>query len=175
MPELPVAIGRTQMMLVASAAEERAEMLRATHHLAFPGVRDFSDRELQALANQMQLFHAPMGTVLFEEGAREPWMGIVGGGHIEIRKADRTGTEYLLATLGIGKVLGEMSLVDGVARSARAVVLTDARLLVLTKADFEHLLSTAPGLGVKLLLALARLLSNRLRATSGRLVDSLSS
>jgi CRP-like cAMP-binding protein len=175
MLESQTAIGRTRMTLVASAVEERAGILKMTHHLAFPGVRDFSDRELRALADQMELYQAAAGAVVFEEGSREAWMGIVAGGHVEIGKEDRSGSDCLLATLGVGKVLGEMALVDAVARSARAVALTDARILVLTKQEFERLLVTSPSLGVKLLLALARLMSRRLRLTSGRLVESLSS
>jgi len=175
MPESQATIGGSRMTLLASALEERAEILKTTHHLAFPGVQDFSDRELRALAEQMELYQASAGAVIFEEGSREAWMGIVARGHVEIGKTDRSGSDCLLATLGVGKVLGEMALVDAVARSARAVALTDARILVLTKREFERLLVTSPSLGVKLLLALARLMSRRLRLTSGRLVESLSS
>ncbi len=175
MLESHAAVGRTRMTLLASAVEERSGILKMTHHLAFPGVRDFSDRELRAMADPMGLYQAAAGAVIFEEGSREAWMGIVAGGHVDIRKADRSGSDCLLATLGVGKVMGEMALVDTVARSARAVALTDARILVLTKPEFERLLVTSPSLGVKLLLALARLMSSRLRLTSGRLVDSLSS
>jgi CRP/FNR family cyclic AMP-dependent transcriptional regulator len=44
-------------------------------------------------------------------------------------------------------------------------------LLILTRENLDRLIKEAPGLAAKILLKLGKLLSQRLRITSGRLVD----
>src|SRR2546425_13319063 len=101
MLESHAAVGRTRMTLLASAVEER---------FAFPGVRDFSDRELRAMADPMGLYQAAAGAVIFEGGSREAWRGIVAGGHVDIRKAGPNGSDWFVAPLGVGKGMGEVAL-----------------------------------------------------------------
>ena len=66
-----------------------------------------------------------------------------------------------------------MSLIDGWPRSASAVAVEDSTMLVLTKDNFEHLLSDQPQLGSQILMKLAGLLSQRLRMTNWVLVECL--
>jgi len=166
-------LGVTEMVAVASSVEQRADFLHGRHRFASLRLPDFTGREIEALASYTELFRAGAATVIFEEGAREAYMAFLVSGEVEIRKSDAHGASHVLATLGSGKLLGEMSLVDSETRSASAVALRDSMLLVLTEAEFERLLDELPRLGAKLALALARLLSGRLRMTSGRLVDHL--
>lgn len=166
-------LGVTDMATVASSVAERARVLEA--HYRFPSLRldDFSPAEIEALARFTELCRAKAGGTIFKEGGPGAYMGFIASGEVEIRKDDGRGAERVLATFSEGKLLGEMALVDGERRSATAVAVTDTTLLVLTTSAFDQMLSETPRLGVKLAMSLARLLSARLRMTSGRLVDHL--
>ena len=75
--------------------------------------------------------------------------------------------------MGAGKTLGEMAVVDGEPRSATCVAKRECVLLLLTKDNFQCIVRQRPGLAVKLLVVIAKLLSQRLRQVSGVLVDYL--
>ena len=68
---------------------------------------------------------------------------------------------------------GELSLIDGEPRFASALAATYVTLLVLSKDKFVRLTKESPYLGVTLALKLAKLMSQRLRRTTGRLIDIL--
>jgi hypothetical protein len=71
-----------------------------------------------------------------------------------------------LATVGPGEVFGELSLVDGLPRSAGAVCSADSTLLMMAASDFHQLTSRHPAIGRTVLLNLCRTLSGRLRAAN---------
>ena len=60
-----------------------------------------------------------------------------------------------------------MSLIDEEPRSAAAVAAEDTLLLILTQESFAQILHTYHALGVKLLMKITRMVSQRLRSTSG--------
>jgi CRP-like cAMP-binding protein len=66
-----------------------------------------------------------------------------------------------------------MALIDGEPRSATCITAMPCKLVILTKENFLRILAEQPGLGVKIVMKIARLLSQRLRKTSGMLVDYL--
>ena len=68
-----------------------------------------------------------------------------------------------------------MSLIDEEPRSAAAVAAEDTLLLILTQESFAQILHTYHALGVKLLMKITRMVSQRLRSTSGMLTDALES
>jgi CRP/FNR family cyclic AMP-dependent transcriptional regulator len=76
---------------------------------------------------------------------------------IYVDKAD--GTEVILALLGPGDTVGEMSLVDSVGHSASVITMEKSTVLWLDRSSFHDCLETMPGLTNNML----RLLSGRLR------------
>jgi CRP-like cAMP-binding protein len=130
-------------------------------------------RDVELLARSMAAYRVPADAVLFREGDTERFMALVLGGEMRIVKADSAGRERVLAVVGPHRTLGEMALVDGWPRSASAVASKESRLLVLSQAGFERIADAYPKLWGTLLLKLARLMSQRLRQTSGVLVDHL--
>lgn len=68
-------------------------------------------------------------------------------------------TDVILAVLGHGEVVGEMSLVDSLGRSASVVALEDSTLLWIDRTAFWECLRTMPVLTFNL----ARILSRRVR------------
>ena len=90
-----------------------------------------------------------------------------------IIKAGAKRQDLPIATIGVGHTLGEMALIDGQARSAGAVAVEDLILLAITRADLDRLTLEHPKLAVKLVMKVAKLLSQRLRQTTSNLADRL--
>ncbi len=80
-------------------------------------------------------------------------------GTIKIFKQNLEGTEVILAILGPGDTVGEMSLVDSVGRSANIVTQEKSTLLWMDRTAFQTCLRTLPAVTYNLV----QILSNRLR------------
>ena len=135
--------------------------------------RELEWEQINSLVGYMGLYRALPGTTIFREGDRGEYLCVLTEGRLEMRKEDRSGTEKIVATLTSGKTMGEMAMVDGEPRSATAVVSEEATLVVLTRENFTLLSHEKPALAIKILFIIARMLSQRLRQTSGTLVDYL--
>lgn len=135
--------------------------------------RDFEWAQIETLSTYLQLYRAASGAVLFREGGRGDFMCVVLQGKLDIRKQDSQHVDKSVATVYAGRSLGEMVMVDNEARSASAVIVEPALLAVLTKEKFALICQDKPVLAMKLLQKIAQLLSQRLRHTSGILVDYL--
>ncbi|WP_447975238.1 MMPL family transporter [Nitrospira sp. Kam-Ns4a] len=98
------------------------------------------------------------------ETGTEFYMLVTGRVRVLARGAD--GTAQPLAILAPGQVFGEMGPLEGVPRSADVVALEPAEVLALDYADLERIRRRFPYTGAKLFLNLARVLSERLRATT---------
>jgi CRP-like cAMP-binding protein len=135
--------------------------------------RDFDWAQIQALSAYVQIYRAAPGTELFCEGERGDFMCVVLEGKLEVRKEDNAGVRKTVATVIAGRSLGEMAMVDGEPRSATAVVIESSVLALISSENFERMRHDKSALAGKLLLKIAQLLSQRLRQTSGILVDYL--
>jgi CRP/FNR family cyclic AMP-dependent transcriptional regulator len=71
--------------------------------------------------------------------------------------------------LGPGHLMGEMSLMDGAARSATCTASTEVRCAVLNRGALEAMIAEEPTTAAKLLSAVALRLSRRLREVDGKL------
>src|ERR1700674_2252543 len=80
-------------------------------------------------------------------------------GTVKIYVSRADGREVILAFLGPGDTVGEMSLVDSAGRSANVVTTEPTRLLWMDRATFQACVKTIPLLAQNLV----RLLSHRLR------------
>jgi phosphoserine phosphatase RsbU/P len=126
--------------------------------------------ELADMANSLRETCYPAGTVLFHEGDHGDRFYIVLEGYIAIVKALGSDDERLLGLRGAGEFVGEMSLLsqDGL-RTASVRVEEDARVLELTRADFDALLHRYPLLAYEML----RVLSIRLRESHDTAIRDL--
>lgn len=120
----------------------------------------------------VQAFLADPGLTLFEEGQAAGCLYAVVDGRIDLFKTV-SGMPRKIHSVRTGRSLGEMSLLDGLPYSATAVVAEPTRLLVMTRAAFSRLTSEQPAVALKLVAGLARLMSLRLRQTTGVLLDHL--
>ena len=97
----------------------------------------------------------PAGSVLFREGEHGEEMYVVQSGLIQILK--KIGSDMRpLATLGRGEFIGEMAILNAKPRSATAVVLENARCLVLDAATLEQMVANNAEIAVRLVKKLAR-------------------
>lgn len=149
--------------------DELCELLAACHLL-----EDMQWAEIKQVARYVQAYRAPAGTVLFEEGSDGSFLCLLLSGHVDIRKRDSAGRDKTVSRIGAGKTLGEMAVIDGERRSASCIAADPIQLAILTKSNFDRLAEDHPLLAYKITLKIARLLSQRLRLTSGQLVDYLS-
>jgi CRP-like cAMP-binding protein len=127
-----------------------------------PLFSELSRRHLDHIAREADEVKEKKGAVLTRQGGlgREFLLILEGAARVE-----RDGTA--IARLGPGDFFGEMSLIDGMPRSASVIAESPSVLLVIEARSFQKLLDTVPGLQRKLLATL----SARLRAADVRLAS----
>ncbi len=142
--------------------------------------RDLSDDEIGEVLNITQIRNFPGEAVIIEEGEMGDSMFVMLSGEVAITKRLIQGLakdvpqervmDRLKAEDGVYfeemTLFGEMTLLENEARSATVTARSECVLLEFHQKDFIDLIQRHPDLGVKLLLRLARGLSERLRKTS---------
>jgi CRP/FNR family transcriptional regulator, cyclic AMP receptor protein len=136
--------------------------------------KDFSWNQIVNLSGYFKAYRAIKGAELFHEGQREHSLGIIISGEIDIVKYDFQQKETVLARLRAGQTFGEMSLIDDEPRSATAVAVNDVTFLFITLDEFIRLGKEKAPLAFALLWKISRQISQRLRRTSGQLIEHLS-
>ncbi len=134
---------------------------------------DFERPEIGALATHLRCYRAPAGATLIREGSRGDFMVIVLDGQCEIVRNGADGLPRRLGLAGPGKLLGEMSMIDGEPRFASCIALEDTLIAVLDRDSLSRIIAGDPRLGIKILMELVLVLSQRLRSASGKLVEHL--
>lgn len=107
------------------------------------------------------------GQVLFIEGEAAEHLYVVVRGRLKVVATSSDGGELVLAVVGAGEPLGELSVLDGAERSADAVALEDVELCCVPAEAVRALLERSPGVA----LAVARELAGRLRRLTGSAAD----
>src|SRR5207248_10283812 len=130
----------------------------------------FSLGEVSTLAHFMDMYRAETGVEIIREGDGGDFMLMLIEGRVEVHKRDRWNTPQLLATVEAGRTLGEMSMIDGEARFATCVAAEPTLIAVLHRESLARIIVEQPLLGAKILMELVLMLSQRLRATSQRLL-----
>ena len=129
-------------------------------------------RELETLARYMSYAEFPKGETIFNEGDAGNHMLILIDGRISIYKAGESGA-HLLSYEGKGRIIGEMALLDRERRSASCIADQPCQVLTFGQDALDRLAREHPGVAYLFMQRLARLLSRRLRRTSGILAEHL--
>jgi signal transduction histidine kinase len=108
--------------------------------------------------------HHPANTVIFREGMPGDVLYIIWSGRVAVIKDLEGETPTLLAYGEAGEILGEISLLENGPHSASVVAVEDTRLLRLSRADLQRLISEQSPVGIEILGALGKIASTRLRA-----------
>ena len=129
----------------------------------------FERDELERLVARGHVIDFPAGATLFREGEPGGSFYVVLGGSVRILKAVVNVGEEAMAVAEAGDFFGEMALIDDLPRSATAEAREACRLFLLRKPDFLDLTHSDAALGCKLLWALCRAFSRRLRETTEKI------
>ena len=130
---------------------------------------DLAAAELDKLLSHARLEHYPAGRTIFMKGSPARSMMAVVAGHIKISALAQGGREVVLAIINAGDIFGEIALLDGGARTADAMALSDCDLLVIDRRDFIPFLERHSDLCMRLL----KLLCQRLRQTDDQIEAAL--
>ncbi len=101
--------------------------------------------ELRHLQETLKVRALPEGAVLFREGEVGDYFYVILEGELEIIKAQGTPEEHVIAVRNSGEFIGEISLLErNGLRTAGVVARSPARLLEMSRADFDGLLDRNP-------------------------------
>lgn len=128
---------------------------------------DLDDETYAAMRGAMMTTNVRRGEVLFREGEPGDRFWVIVSGKVKLGHAAADGRESLIAVLGPGEIVGELSVYDPGPRTAKATVLAPSTLLELDNTRFLALLREHPSLARQLLRSLAQ----RLRKTNSALAD----
>ncbi|MGJ3259551.1 MAG: cyclic nucleotide-binding domain-containing protein [Rhodospirillales bacterium] len=97
-------------------------------------VLEFKMEDATVTNQKIERREADDGEILFEEGDAASEAYLLLDGQVQVYRQSGNG-EIVLATLGRGDILGEMSLIDNQPRMASARVIGNAKLTVITQDD----------------------------------------
>jgi CRP/FNR family transcriptional regulator, cyclic AMP receptor protein len=127
-----------------------------------PWFADLEASELALLANRSDSRHYPEGSIVFHEGDRGDHLLVIVKGRLRVTLIDIDGDETILRELGPHDYLGELSLLDGLPRSASAVALETTELLRISRDPFLALIAKRPSIALKVM---SRIVADLRRAT----------
>jgi CRP-like cAMP-binding protein len=130
--------------------ETNARLLRDLPLLGKLGATD-----LQALASRAVVKRYRRGEAIVRQGDPGDSLHVVVEGVVRITSLSPSGEEFTFATMRPGESVGELSLLDGRARSANAIASEATRTLVIDRSDFLAWLLDHPAAAVTLLESLS--------------------
>jgi CRP-like cAMP-binding protein len=107
------------------------------------------------------MMRLPAGQVLFRASDSGDSCYRIDDGLLKVTIVSSSGAERILAFLGRGAIVGELSVIDGLPRSATVVVVRDAAMSCLCRTEFEAFAEKRP----ELCKSLVRVLAKRMRET----------
>ena len=140
----------------AEAKLQLAGKIPAFTYLAYP--------ELIKLMSISEIFKVNAGTTVCKEGDPGEEMMVILSGKLDVLIQGKK-----IAQLGVGQAVGEMSMIEGGARSATLVAAEATNLVAFARKELYGLLKEEPELCVKFLWGLMGEMNRRLRATSNQL------
>ena len=131
----------------------------------------FSASDLKIIEPYLKRASYPAGAVVFRENevGDEVLMVIRGTASAYLQTPN---TNIRLATFAPGTIFGELAILDEGVRSATVIADKELACRALTTSDFAALSATSPSVAIRLLAAIARELSGRLR-TANRTIHQL--
>ena len=148
--------------------EMRNAMIPKSQELSLDSVPLFAGLDARQRAWLRARLHQrayPAGTEVMLVGTPGELVYIIMSGTVKVFAPQPDGTDVIVAILGLGDPVGEMSLVDQVGHSASVITLEDSSLLWMSRNDFQDALSSMPQLSQNLL----RILSARLRYSTNHI------
>ena len=130
--------------------------------------------EREVLARHLDEVRVPAGQLVFQMNDPGGTLFVIREGSVEVFLTDATGERVVLETPGPGEVFGEVSFLDGGARTASVVVIEDLDALAVDRDDLSHLFRAHPEAGLDIIAAMGKRLRRSvelLRNTASRNVN----
>lgn len=138
------------------AHEKITEALKSTELFSH-----FNEDKLQRLAELGEFCEMHPDAVVFREGDVGDILYLILQGRVKVTTAADPDKVFVLAD---GDVMGEIGLLDGLARTATVITETPCQLFRLGRAQLQAFLDLEPGLAMTLM----RVMNRKLRGTLGR-------
>ena len=113
--------------------------------------RDVEPRVIKRSLEHFTRITIPAGDLIFDEYSRGRELYLLCSGRVRIKKYTKFGVESLLAVLPPGDFFGELSLIDGLPRSARADAMDECVVLTITAENFRELVAKNQQVALNLL------------------------
>lgn len=134
---------------------------------------DLSSMQIDTLVNYFKSYSMQPDSRVMDEGKTNDKFCLLCEGNVDVVKENSSGQQKILQSLNPGKIFGELSFFDGSPCSASIIAKSDIKILVLHKEDFTALSNESPNIALTIILNLFKKLSQRLRHTTGQLIDLL--
>ncbi|HEV7866372.1 MAG TPA: cyclic nucleotide-binding domain-containing protein [Chthoniobacteraceae bacterium] len=133
---------------------------------------DFHVEEIDSFVELCDVLQAKAGEVIVQQDAPGDCMYVLVKGQAKVVH-HKGGRNIELATLREGDFFGELALVDEGPRSADVTATEDCILLKITQGIISAVAGVYPTAAFKFLIAIGRIMVDRLRQSNQRYVDSL--
>ncbi len=133
--------------------------------------RDLHSEQLSKLAARLQQKTFPSGANVITAEERGDSIYVILEGTAKVYVTHTNGSEVILAILGPGEIVGEMSAADSLGRSASVLTLEDSTLLWMERRTFLSSMEEMPAIARNLIGILSRRL--RLADTNTRCLAAL--
>ena len=157
-----------QSLAPVQAAAFPKPMLKCWHMLTLdeiPLFQGLTQKETEWLRSRLYQRVFPLGMEVMASGSPGEFVYVILSGTMKVFAPQLDGSDVILAILGPGDPVGEMSVVDQAGRSATVITLEESTVLWMNRADFQDALRTVPRISQNLL----QILSNRLRSSTGQI------
>ena len=139
-----------------------------------PPLDTLTPAECEVLDGYLERVTFPAEATIFEAGAPGDASYIIDAGEVRLEvDHPHLDTDAVLGYLGPGTILGELSLLDGMPRSAGAIADEETTARRLTRDHIEQLLADHPAIGLSVLRALGQDAARKLRQANTLLVEHL--
>lgn len=170
LPELKVLFKSKLPPSAASSAERlgiQPGSLRRIKMLA-----DVDERLLASLLPYLEAVKVPPFGTVVTRGEHGDALFMVLEGEVRARVMI-DGRETTLSTMGVGECFGELAIVDQGPRSADVIANQPSVLIKVSEAALKKMFTEAPALAAPFMLALTRVIAQRVRVLTKRYEDSI--
>ncbi len=134
---------------------------------------EFNREDISFLTGYMGVYRARPGQKIIAEGDIGDYMLMIIDGEIDIYKTNLMNEQQFMTSVTPGMTLGEMSMIDGEPRFATCIAVKKTTFGVLSRDNMVKIILEKPGVGAKILIKLVTMLSQRLRQTSAKLLQTM--
>lgn len=134
-------------------------------------LRGLTTQQVEQLAQATVGHKAAAGHALINEGDRPSGLVLLLQGRVEIFKHGPDGQRQSLASIDAPTLVGEMGLLTDRPASATVMTLTDCEFLLLTRTQFQRLISGDSIAAYKLVVIIAGVLADRLAKLDRKVLE----